>query len=1034
MYNESIECAKSLKNKQTMYEAYCGKAHVLLLLKDYESARHALKKAFFLFPKQSCLNESAKRCIKLIERVLRCVRRLDSTSTSDRDKVKVFDQLGDLFVELRCFSTAIDYYGQQLRLCQSLNADDSVLAVIYMSLGQTCIDNRQFTEAIDYFEKELACYRHSVSDQVRIRLKMIEAEINLERNNEVVIDHYRKLLSICGSDVRLKRSVYDEFYQFLNEISDCKELYLDALNEVERERKSLRRRCADDLLDEVDHSNTANHASPEGTTNVHIDLSEVSDLTSDSDDDEKSEEFGQRKVRNRKTRRGLDEKRNEKGETPLHRACIEGNLGQVEKLLEKGHKVNVRDHCGWLPIHEAANHGFADIVELLVKHKAWVSDPGGKECEGTTPLHDSCTNGHTDVIRALLNSNANVMAVDYYGNTPLDCLNRYLKRTRNLSRSERSEYDQLLTEMQEQMKKRGYDGKRTTMKRPFSVLETNTPRRRPSSSMLDLDSLDSESIGMNSPCKNYSFGRSSDASLLTSPPRKTSCLSTTDKRPSTSVAKNMRRNADPSSDRFRSGGNHVDATKSLIDEDHIVDDDWLDDDLGMNERAKKQTYYDLYEMKRVIDRNTSVKTKTRKTIDDHRSLNNRTEDETRDLNGIHDIDNREDYMLDDNSEVDQIVLDDDHDSDFDNKKRAALSDEDVQIWSDHESVKERGLPTLSTLKITSKAKNDIETSLSSQMASAGFRSKEKEKEKESDLTSNEPAKVKIRVHIEDMILLIPVAGTQPTVGRLEREIVERYYKLKKVRPVLTIETMDKAIVSSDDLLSDVLNSNEVRACIQSWNVRPLHEIYRTECDQSQVEPIVDIEFECRMAGSSAILNFRQSHWSLPHLKALLPAFRMQNQLRTLDFSYSNFVQLDAAILELFPAIASIESLQTLNLEGTGLIEAQLAQLASISFPQLTDLNLNYNCLRGLDSILVQVMRKHEGLRNLWLQFCDVTSELTSDLTFNQTLEQRELRVHIDPFVCAGIGMSNKLVVLDSHPLVELTPRLQFDFDRCLLLN
>ena len=70
-------------------------------------------------------------------------------------------------------------------------------------------------------------------------------------------------------------------------------------------------------------------------------------------------------------------KTNELGETPLHRACIEGNVKEVVRLLSKGHPVNQRDHCGWLPIHEACNFGYADIARLLIDAGADINDPGG---------------------------------------------------------------------------------------------------------------------------------------------------------------------------------------------------------------------------------------------------------------------------------------------------------------------------------------------------------------------------------------------------------------------------------------------------------------------------------------------------------------------------------------------------------------------------------------------------------------------------------------------------------------------------------
>ncbi|ELT99296.1 hypothetical protein CAPTEDRAFT_27724, partial [Capitella teleta] len=98
--------------------------------------------------------------------------------------------------------------------------------------------------------------------------------------------------------------------------------------------------------------------------------------------------------------------RNEKGETRLHTACINGNLKQVCSLLQKNHPTNVRDFCGWTPLHEAANHGFADIVEALIDHGANVNDRGGEGCGGITPLHDACACGNSDVIRVLLNKGA----------------------------------------------------------------------------------------------------------------------------------------------------------------------------------------------------------------------------------------------------------------------------------------------------------------------------------------------------------------------------------------------------------------------------------------------------------------------------------------------------------------------------------------------------------------------------------------------------------------------------------------------------
>ncbi|KAJ8302572.1 hypothetical protein KUTeg_018968 [Tegillarca granosa] len=104
--------------------------------------------------------------------------------------------------------------------------------------------------------------------------------------------------------------------------------------------------------------------------------------------------------------------RNEKGETPLHRACIEGNLKKVKKFIEQGHPVNTRDYCGWTPLHEAANHDFYDIVVILLDHGADINDRGGKDCGGVTPLIDAANCGNLEIMDLLITRGANIIAKD----------------------------------------------------------------------------------------------------------------------------------------------------------------------------------------------------------------------------------------------------------------------------------------------------------------------------------------------------------------------------------------------------------------------------------------------------------------------------------------------------------------------------------------------------------------------------------------------------------------------------------------------
>ena len=74
--------------------------------------------------------------------------------------------------------------------------------------------------------------------------------------------------------------------------------------------------------------------------------------------------------------------------------------------------MNPRDFCGWLPLHEAANHGYVDIVAYLINKGAWINDRGGEKCTGVTPLHDAAVNGNLEIVTLLVEQRANVHAKD----------------------------------------------------------------------------------------------------------------------------------------------------------------------------------------------------------------------------------------------------------------------------------------------------------------------------------------------------------------------------------------------------------------------------------------------------------------------------------------------------------------------------------------------------------------------------------------------------------------------------------------------
>ncbi|KAK2822687.1 hypothetical protein Q5P01_022752 [Channa striata] len=110
-------------------------------------------------------------------------------------------------------------------------------------------------------------------------------------------------------------------------------------------------------------------------------------------------------------------KRNERGETPLHMAAIRGDAKQVKELISLGADVNVKDFAGWTPLHEACNLGFYDVAKVLIAAGAEVNTQG---LDDDTPLHDASSSGHKDVVKLLLRHGGNAFQANKRGERPVD--------------------------------------------------------------------------------------------------------------------------------------------------------------------------------------------------------------------------------------------------------------------------------------------------------------------------------------------------------------------------------------------------------------------------------------------------------------------------------------------------------------------------------------------------------------------------------------------------------------------------------------
>ncbi|XP_074062983.1 SMC5-SMC6 complex localization factor protein 1 isoform X2 [Macrotis lagotis] len=114
-------------------------------------------------------------------------------------------------------------------------------------------------------------------------------------------------------------------------------------------------------------------------------------------------------------------KTNLRGETALHRACINNQVEKLILLLSlPGTDINVKDYAGWTPLHEACNHGNTVCVQEILQRCPEVDLL--TQVDGVTPLHDALSNGHVEIGKLLLQHGGSVLLQQRTskGKMPLD--------------------------------------------------------------------------------------------------------------------------------------------------------------------------------------------------------------------------------------------------------------------------------------------------------------------------------------------------------------------------------------------------------------------------------------------------------------------------------------------------------------------------------------------------------------------------------------------------------------------------------------
>ncbi|ESO83101.1 hypothetical protein LOTGIDRAFT_169742 [Lottia gigantea] len=950
---------------------------------------------------------------------------IDDLETVDDPKyrIKLYDTLGDCAVDAFNYKQALVYYHKVLELGIDLGLEDKEMVPIYVSLARTYADNKNYVEAIKYYKAELACYKDNREQTGRTWLNIADLEEKLNLGYNKIYNSYLEAFKAVRKTTNRKLQL-----AVLNSLAETQKYYKQSNHLVitEDKIKTLREKFSNELDEISDEESQPIESNDEEA----VVMSELSD----SDEEDEGEEtvmltsMTSNSSGTRCSRRSTFKiKKNEKGETPLHRACIENNLKKVKKLIEQGHPVNPRDNSGWIPLHEAANYNYYPIVEYLLDHGAHIDDRGGDMCRGVTPLIDAAENGNFETIELLVNRGANKLAKNDDGNKALDCLLEWKERQEDLDRDTEIQYHDILKLL--------HNGTGSATK-----LYTKNPKPSAASTTQPIDSFiqySSDEENLPDPSCMEKSQRLRRLSALKKAPK---ALIAEDSEPEnnppdsydsqeiyrSAILDDLNDNVQSATDNYRNAISLVrtsaqnlpsqipksaqnrkpsDQTDSnaLIGEDNFVGDDWLIDDVG----PIKRKFRDCDGFMSGNTTRSASKTKNKRPRIDSDN------DETVDLDNLSDV-----------AESDHVSVTPDNHND--------VTDDFIQI-DDTSPDTLPTLPTRKTQKFLSLKRKPKQTRLTSFGVNSSRRESSQTTfgrstnfgnldawESDSSNSMDAPSSIfgnnstqstnfglsavsalssissahptgtqpmgsvmRLKVKVKEKVLLIPVPSSDQNnnINWLCQEISQRYFSLYGLRPLLTLSTIEGAIFSPEDIISMVLvHNDELIGNIDSWDLPPLHQRYRQACKTLSTVVYGNICNILQTSETSGQLELRDLALRSTQLQPIFRALQGTNNLTVLNLQ-GNCMG-DNGVENLSKIFEAMPNLTTLNLACNNISSIGLKYIAD-SLQKTTDnkalqllssLDVKYNilgdsCIPSLASLISSL----PSLSILNLSSCLLTS-------------------------------------------------------------
>ncbi|OWF54535.1 tonsoku-like protein [Mizuhopecten yessoensis] len=1067
--------AIKLKDKSLESEVFSQKAIISLLLGDYNSSKHALKKTY----KLGALTQEEK---DRIFRIFKAVSKMEDASLSLSDlpegepvkKLKLYETMGDCSAEIGNFKQALEYYSSMLTCAEAMQKPKKEMIPIYVSLAQTYADDKQFTQAIEYYNRELMCRKDDQEQMCRTWINIAECQEQRGDKYDVVSDSLVKGFH-CAKDAKHRKlQVF-----VLKSLVEVQKAYKQSTKQIEEKCRRLKDKynvtSDDELSEEERDSQRSDDTEDDGNLSID-DLTESEHSSSDEENIVKRVTVPVRGVAKR-----LTTKRNEKGETALHKACISGNLKKVKKLIEQGHPVNPRDYCGWIPLHEAANHDHSEIVSYLLEHGAAVNDRGGQHCGGVTPLIDAANCGNLDVMRVLIDHKANELAKDDEGNTALSCLRQWRERCedaleshvlktyeelhRLLSSPARggpaaSRSPEVLSSQLSLLSRRAKGVDNTSpdigsLTRPVRARTKKSLSMRRTMSSDESGDSDTENIArkkMPSPAPPLVDDDDDSEELYPNPLSPvtpvTSNATQSYRQAIHQIGSSARRRKASHQSSHATKSHHSNSTAALISAEEFVDDDWLIDDLQPMKRRRIDVG-NVFSTSGI--RNKSSQKEKRNVINSDSESDEETTVENADLlmdtgligsqntsndNGVSDNTNLE-------SDTEDIMLLNEEEYVSDDLPPLTLR---TSRSSRPNILSQVSIPGLSTPNVT-----DVRgmTSKPRQMRMTQFAIRQPDSSQSSlpseplsqtsGVSSNLASTaavgqvMRVKVRVKDKLLLVPApnGGEGKTIGWLAHESSQRYYSLCGLRPFLTLTTKDGAFLAPDDPISLVLSADEeVQASVDSWDMPPLSQRYDQACRTLHTVSYRNVRTILQGCDTSGNLELQNLALRPAQVIPVFRAIQCQSNLKDLNLT-GNRVG-DTGLEGLLNVLGSLPNLTSLFLAGNRITSVAVKQLGdtltgAVStgavLQNLSCLDLSHNSLGDSScQYLATVVACLPSITNLNLSSCDLSAKFFQQhrVKLATALQKCDLQcVDVSCNKFGALGIELLLMSLNAARLIQL---------------